>query len=273
MTLSLPASRHFSVSAFTALQQLRRYVLDHGVDPVVAASAPRSIDASFAAADIEAGLALDRLLPAEIVFDDYAPCLRMCLSTLIAHHLPWWRVFFPAGRKRVLEVLSDSEYQLFSNAGLVDSVPTPQALEWWYKIQAIVRGEQDTSKSLQGGIAEIWTLEYERERLAELGIDLEPEWTGFETNGLGYDVRSYDAGPFGPVARLIEVKSTEATPPRAIITRGEWKSAQIFGDAFLFYLWKSPGKQLRTISVTEMASNIPDNKGAGSWLEVEVSFP
>jgi hypothetical protein len=273
VTLSLPAHRHFSVSAFTALQRLRQYTSEHGVDSVSAAAALSVIDATFAAADMEAGLSLDRLLSPETRFDDYPASLRVAIETLIAHHLPWWRPFFPAGRKPVLDALTDSERQLFSNAGLVDTVPTEAALEWWYRIQATVRGEKDASQSLQGGVAEILTLEHERARLKDLGIDLQPELSGFETNGLGYDVKSYDPGPFGPVARLIEVKSSKHTPPRLILTRGEWKAALQYGDAFLFHFWRLPTKHLKALTVSDMGAHIPDNRGAGSWLEVEVAFP
>lgn len=272
MIFSLPAHRHFSVSAFIAVQRLRAHASDYSVDAVTAASALELIDATFAASDVEAGLSLDRLLPSEFKFDDYASSVRDCLSFLIAHHLPWWRSFFPSGRKRVVEALSDSELQLFAHASLLDNIPTPASLEWWYKIQALVRGERDVSQSMQGGLAEIWTLDHERDRLKALGIDLQPELSGFETSDVGYDVKSYDRGPYGPVVRLIEVKSSKSDPPRIVLTRGEWRSAEQSGEAFLFHLWKLPAKELQTITVAEMAPNIPQNLGKGSWQEVEILF-
>jgi hypothetical protein len=268
----LSPTRHFSVSAFTAVELIRTYKATHSVDAVAAASALHELDASFAAADVEAGLSLDQLLPADIDFFDTTVSLRQSLWFLIEHHQPYWRRYCASGRRALIEALTVSESQLFANAELTAAIPCVDALEWWYRLQALVRGLENAAKSLQGGKAEILTLIYERERLQALGIDLEPEWVGFESFGVGYDVRSYDPGPYGPVARLIEVKSSKRNPPRMILTRGEWDAAKKYGESFVFYLWRMPQDERQELSVAQIAAHVPDDKGQGSWMNLEIVF-
>ncbi|UPT64925.1 MAG: DUF3883 domain-containing protein [Hyphomonadaceae bacterium JAD_PAG50586_4] len=268
----LAPSRHFSVSAFTAVELIRAYKTTYNVDAVAAASALNRLDASFAAADVEAGLSLDQLLPADIDFVDTVASLRRAICFLIEHHRPHWRPYCASGRRALLEALSLSELQLFDNAALTATIPCLEALEWWYRLQALVRGLENSAKSLQGGKAEILTLMYERERLQALGIGLEPEWVGFETFGVGYDVRSYDPGPYGPVARLIEVKSSKRNPPRMILTRGEWDAAKKYGDSFVFHLWRLPKEERVEYSVAEIAAHVPDDSGQGRWSFLEIVF-
>lgn len=266
------ATQHFSTSAFTALELIRTYKRAHAIDAVEAATSLNEIDASFAASDIDAGLSLDRLLPGEIDFQQPASSLRRALSFLIEHHQPNWRAYCVTGRQALLDALSVSELQLFANAELTAPIPCLEALQWWYALQAQVRGDGNLTKSLQGGQAEILTLIYEQKRLNELGIDLAPEWVGFETFGVGYDVRSYDKGPYGPVARLIEVKSSKRSPARMILTRGEWDAALKYGASFVFHLWLLPQEERREFSSSQIGAHIPDDNGSGRWSNVEIVF-
>jgi hypothetical protein len=270
VTPGVPAERHFTTSAFTALFRIRQYVGAYGVEPVDAASSLSVIDAGFAASDIEAGLSLHSLLPEPLAGESAGIAYRQVLDFLVEHHRPWWRSLFPSGREHVRTNLAEAEHQLLSDAGLFKRPASQDVMAWWYAIQARVRAEQNLRLSVQGGEAELWTLEFERKKLAGLGIELEPELTGFETNGAGYDIKSYDPGPFGPVARLIEVKSTRSKPPRLILTRGEWDAALQYGDAFEFHLWEIETKSLRIIPSAEMATHMPQDCGGGRWLQVEV---
>ncbi|WP_183664872.1 DUF3883 domain-containing protein [Phyllobacterium trifolii] len=54
-------------------------------------------------------------------------------------------------------------------------------------------------------------------------------------------ILSYDAGEEEPVARLIEVKSTIASPLRFFVTRNEWDTCQNMGVAYRFHVWDLSG--------------------------------
>ncbi|BDV36590.1 protein NO VEIN domain-containing protein [Methylocystis iwaonis] len=52
-----------------------------------------------------------------------------------------------------------------------------------------------------------------------LGINMPPVWMAVEDNTAGYDIQSFDMGAEGPVVRLIEVKSTIASPLSFFLSR------------------------------------------------------
>lgn len=261
-----------SSSAFSALVAIRGYITDHGVDVEVAVLALAASSADFSNSNVEIAKKLHHLLPASLTFADPAQDMRAALALLIEQERPWWRKMFPSGRSLVSTSLTDDERQAFADAELFQSPPTKPVMSWWYQIQAQVRAEQDVVLSDRGGEAELWTLDYERERLQSLGITLEPELKGFENNALGYDVKSYDLGSSSPIARLIEVKSSTAHPPRIVLPRREWDAARDYGAAYRFYLWWGAVPKLAIFTTPQMATHIPQDQGEGEWQEVEITF-
>ena len=120
--------------------------------------------------------------------------------------------------------------------------------------------------------AEQLTMEYEIKRLTALGIDIPPIWKGLDDNWAGYDVLSYDPGPFGPVNRMIEVKSTINSPLRFMLTRNEWDKAVELAAAYLFHIWdmaKVP-PILYERRVAEVAPHIPSDNAKGKWRNAEI---
>jgi hypothetical protein len=93
-----------------------------------------------------------------------------------------------------------------------------------------------------------------------------------EDNTAGYDSLSYDPGVPAPINKLIEVKSTIASPLRFILTRGEWEKAKSIGDAYGFYIWNlglnPPVLYVKT--VTDVAPHIPADSEKGKWRTVEI---
>lgn len=273
MSGAIPSPGIFSASAFNALIAIRRYMNEHQVDASEACSSLVSLSPDFASSNRTKALSLHARLPIGLAFVDAVADRQLCLEILIEEERPWWRKLFPSGRGIVRTALTDDEQQVFADAGLFDMPPSGSTLGWWYRIQAIVRAEQDTTQSVQGGDAELRTLAFERDRLAKLGLALEPELVGFENNGLGYDVKSYDPGEAEPVARLIEVKSSTSSPPRMFIPRREWDAALQYGASFFFYLWH--GKQaekLTILTAEQVAAHMPADQGDGEWQDVEVTF-
>jgi len=262
----------FRMSAFAALIGIRRYIRDHsGISAKEAAISLQRSDADFSAADFASALRLHELLPSEIDFVDPEASLRDGLSVLITTHRPFWYRYFPYGRQRLAAVLTQDELQTFRSAGLFDQHP-PAVVAWWDALATLARSVEDERLNAQGRHAEKLSLEYERKRMASIGISEHPRWVALDDNSAGYDIQSFDQTPHGLKNILIEVKSSKRNPPRMILTRGEWDAAAKYGDSYMFHLWKLPTEQLIVKSVSEISAHIPGDSGDGKWTEVEIQF-
>jgi hypothetical protein len=127
-------------------------------------------------------------------------------------------------------------------------------------------------KMSQAREAEVLTMDYERKRLKDLGIGKELQWIGLDDCFAGYDVLSYDRGEFAPTNRMIEVKSTTASPLRFVVTRSEWEQAHKSGTAYIFHIWdleKTP-PVLYERTTAQVALHIPSDNGKGRWKTAEI---
>lgn len=273
MISSSNVAPEFRMSAFAAVIGLRRYLHDHPNAPLdEAVLALQRTDADFAAADFESGLRLHTMLPSEIDFAEPDVCIRSSLSVLIEWQNPWWLRFFPSGRQRLATVLTQDELQTFRSARLFDEMPSPDVVAWWDRLAARVRAQDNERFTEQGRRGEMLSLEYERKRLLTEGIESEPRWIALEDNSAGYDINSFRKTAFGISNMLIEVKSSMRTPPRIILTRGEWKAAEQYGAAYVFHVWSLPDEALLIKTVDEMKDHIPEDRGNGHWSDVEIQF-
>src|SRR5262249_37569117 len=141
------------------------------------------------------------------------------------------------GRQKFVLKLSRDEQQCFREAGLLARPPSQPVRLWWDRISGQARLAADQIKLEQGRAAEILSISRETERLRRIGIQREPIWISVEDNTAGYDVLSYDSGVVEPTNRLIEVKSTTASPLRFNLTRNEWNKALEFGTSYHFHIW------------------------------------
>jgi len=176
------------------------------------------------------------------------------------------------GRQRFVKKLEPNDQDIFAAAGLLEN-PTPlHVVMWWDSVSGYARLFSDQEKMEQGRAAEILTLDYERERLNSIGINVEPKWPGLDDNFAGYDVLSYDHGPGGIVNRLIEVKSTTLSPMRFVVTRNEWSKAVQAADAYLFHVWDMSQTPpiLHIRKVGEVAPHIPNDCGKGAWKNADI---
>jgi hypothetical protein len=125
---------------------------------------------------------------------------------------------------------------------------------------------------VQARAAEQLTIDYEIKRLKEVGIDKAPIWKGLDDNFAGYDVLSYDKGEFGLLNRMIEVKSTTASPLRFFLSRPEWEQALKAGPAYFFHVWdmakNPPVLYVRTSA--QIAPHIPSDNEKGKWSNAEI---
>jgi hypothetical protein len=95
---------------------------------------------------------------------------------------------------------------------------------------------------------------------------------GLEDNTAGYDILSYDPGSPVPTKRLIEVKSTIASPLRFILSRAEWQKAKGVGAAYSFHVWNmQPDPPVLYVKTVEnVAPHIPGDFEKGKWKTVEI---
>ena len=263
-------SRTFSMSAFEGARQVR---IRRNASPTRTIAEIveliRAVEAEGPSYDFEAAIHLDGVLASISSLDDANGFYRDCIEVCIRQHRPMWARTIIYGRKLV-QKLSADEQQCFIASGLMDDPPSEDTVAWWDKTAAIARLVGDGFKMEQGRAAEKMTLEHEIKRLATLGINATPRWVSVDDNKLGYDILSFDKGPAQPVARVIEVKSTIASPPRYYVTRNEWDVCKKMGDAYLFHIWDMKTGNLFERKRVDVEPHIPEDKNNGKWSVAEI---
>lgn len=272
MSGAISTERLFSLPCFEGLRLFRKYMIDHpdlAIPDLLALI--DSIEADAHSLDMEASVYLSEIVEKDCPLDGHA-FYQTCIRGVLLKHQPIWAKLMRQGRQRFVKKLDPNDQDIFAAAGLMEN-PTPlHVVTWWDSVSGYARLLTDQEKMEQGRAAEIMTLEYERERLKALGINLEPEWPGFDDNFAGYDVLSYDHGPHGIQNKLIEVKSTTASPLRFTLTRNEWEKAERAGNSYHFHVWDMTQSPPRLVerTVADVAPHIPVDNGKGRWANTQV---
>lgn len=268
-----PFERLFSMGALEALRILRIYSRQHAdLSLRDLTSLVLSVDVGARGQDFEAGAALADIVLPSVEVEDGARFYRSCIESIIFAKRPVWLRVMRYGRAVFAGKLTRDEAQCFHAAGLMVEPVTDDVLSWWRRLQAHARQVSEIEAQERAQQAEQLSLAYERERLAQLNIEHSPKWMGFEDNTAGYDVLSFDRGVVEPTNRLIEVKSTIASPLRFFLTRNEWDQAVKFGERYHFHIWDmsiDPPK-LYERSRAQVEPNIPSDNGKGRWQNVLV---
>lgn len=229
------------------------------------------VEADAQSLDLEASAQLSTLVQNGTYLDSRV-FYQTCIKAILLKRQPAWTRTMKRGRKRFAKELDPNDRAIFDAAGLMVDPPSREIVEWWDDISGQARHTFGLENMQQGREAELLTIEGERKRLLSIGVYKEPEWLGLDDNFAGYDVLTYDSVSTGIVNRLIEVKSTIASPPRFIVSRNEWKQAEKSGEAYSFHIWdmQRHPPQLHIRSVAEVAPHIPTDNGRGHWTNVEV---
>ena len=265
--------RMFSMGAFEALRLVRISRVDFpekdffGVVEIVT-----TVQGGGAAFDYEAAFHLDTIVAPVTPTLEAIIFYRECIQASILQHRPMWVRTIPLGRRKFAQKLERDESQCFSSAGLLEELPSTATIEWWDRISAQTRSHLDNIKMAQARDAERRSLEHESARIARLGIEQKPVWMSIEDNTAGYDILSFDRGAEGSIARVLEVKSTIASPLRFFVTRNEWETCQKMGSAYHFHIWDMRTGTLFERTGTDVASHIPRDQGRGRWSNVEIKL-
>ena len=272
MTLVISTERIFSLPCLEGLRLLRQYRSMHpnlGSSDLIALI--ENVEADGESLDLIASKHLDTLVDQNCSMDG-SLFYQACIKAILVKHQPIWSKTMRAGRSRFIRILDLNEQDVFAAAGLMDDPPPIEVIKWWDDVSGQARMITDLSKMEQGRAAELLTLEHECQRLAGIGISKAPEWPGLDDNYAGYDVLSYDVGEFGLVNRMIEVKSTTASPLRFYVTRNEWNRAQKAPSAYLFHIWdmSQDSEILYIRTVADVAPHIPSDNKKGVWSTAEI---
>lgn len=273
---SIPFGRLMSMPTFEGLRILRTLyhrMPEAGCDELM--SLIRNTDPNAPSYDLEAAIFLHDLVPYSAPHSG-VHFYRACLHQVLLMELPEWAKLITLGRGRFIKRLKAAEYRdvrsLFRQAKLLDDPPSIEDVEWWDAVQAHVRQNIDADKMKRAREAELLTISYERDRLAKLGLPYQPVWMAIDDNTVGYDVLSFNAGHFGPLNKLIEVKSSIASPLRFYLTRNEWEQAEKFGEAYVFHVWDMQKKPpaLYELSVADVSLHVPTDNADGKWSTVVI---
>lgn len=259
------------MGAFEALRVVREKMRSiPGVSLEMAIQIVQRIDADSTGLDFAAATQLHAYVSSEVPLEPAAEFYQGCLAALLrTAELKWIRSVV-LGRQKILSQVSRDGLQCFRAALLADEYPSEAVVQWWDALASDVRTNQDSGKLARGRAAERMTVDHERQRLIKTGIPDRPRWVSIDDNTAGFDVLSFDHGAFGTVNRMIEVKSSVASPLRYYVSRNEWESAEKYGDAFFFYIWNmnvSP-PQLYVKSADDVRLHVPSDSGDGKWTSV-----
>jgi hypothetical protein len=263
------ASRLFSMSAFEALRSIRIYRRNYPRLPV-AELTNLIISIDPGGFDYAAAGHLDRYVPASAEPHKPATFYRACIEGLIQQK-PIWMKTVVLGRRKFTQKLSRDEEQCFRLAGLLDDKLDSNVVDWWDMISSQMRRLSSEDAMRRARAAERLSLQYECKRLERFGILKPPIWMSIEDNTAGYDILSYDPGNIDPINKLIEVKSTVASPARFFVTRNEWNTALKFAPRYYFHIWDLHSDRLYECTAAEIAMKIPsDNEPRGRWTTAEI---
>lgn len=267
----ISTERLFAMPAFEGLREIRRRLLETPqADLTDIIAAIKLTEADAVALDLESSFELHGMVQdCELDGNDF---YRSCIRAVILSRFPIWVKTIKFGRLVFAGKLEEDDFTIFENAGLLESPPGLDVVEWWDNIGHNVKLETDLEKMAQARVAEKLSWDFEKQRLSDLGIEQDPVWVGLDDNTAGFDILSYEPGEPEITNKLIEVKSTVASPLRFYVTRNEWSKAVKSKDHYFFHIWdmqKNPAC-LHVRTPAEVEPHIPTDNGKGKWSNAEI---
>lgn len=221
-------------------------------------------------ADYSAALRLHDVLPTTPV--DRVETFRFVVEWFVITFDPPWIQSLRRGRDGLLQLCEPDVVACFDRAGAMEDTPTPDAIEWFDKLVSRAYLKLDTAHLALGRKAERLSYELERTALAADTRASDVTWVALNDNAAGYDIKSVVKRDDCYLPKLIEVKASQQDPARIFISRHEWETARRMSEFYVFHVWHLPKLRVREITASEMALNIPDDRGQGRWQNVEVDI-
>ena len=227
--------------------------------------------------EVDADLLFIQDDPRAIEEEDRLDTKRRMLSRMIVVEEPKWIRFLRMGATDAfVGKLTSNEKQLFREFGLLTQggvLRDENAEKWWYDAQNLGWEVENKIRSEHGKIGEELSMKWEETRTR-----LRPIWVSRKDSGAGFDIQSIQAHD-DPRQKLIEVKAT--TSGSVYVTRNEVKICDENRDSYCFHIWRLNRDErmkslLCTLNAEEVLQHIPENRGSGSWVDVEIpirAFP
>jgi hypothetical protein len=197
--------------------------------------------------------------------------LRHSILEIAKSDRPLWARAAILGREKALRCFDEDLAQCFRDADLLGKPISPDSHSWWESLAREIRQLQEIEQSRIGAIAEQLTLDYERRRLLELGIQATPYAVSLEDQTLGYDVRSYAVQHDGSVIPIfIEVKGTMASEAQFFLSKNEWNACLRMHPQYSVYVWEVNSCRLTVLTREDLKGHIPVDQGQGTWTSVRI---
>ncbi|WP_211703145.1 protein NO VEIN domain-containing protein [Paraburkholderia aspalathi] len=194
--------------------------------------------------------------------------LRRALLDYVEVFRPPWLMMTLDGRLRTLTFAPIEFRQSMVEAYLAEGCDD-EVIEFWDRLAAIARGQQDIKLSAVGREGERLTIAYEKQRTG-----VAPVWRSIESNADGYDVMSI-VSDVDHAQLQIEVKASSIGLSGILhLTRNEWDATESMPH-HTFHLWDLSNQlapRLATVPRVLMEAHIPTDRGTGRWGEAEIPF-
>jgi hypothetical protein len=193
--------------------------------------------------------------------------LRQQLLDVIVVMRPSWRGLLGRGRVEASRFFDRDTRQMFVESGLL-ATADDDVVDWWDTVSGAVRSGAAVESLQTGRRGERLTLAAERSR-----TEREPVWQSVESNLCGYDVLSIvRRGSTMPLRIEVKASSETIEYARFFISRSEWEAA-LSGSKYVFHVWAlKPSVRVATLSVADVESHIPSDRGLGEWQQTTVRY-
>ena len=261
-----------SMSAVTALGHLRRYALTSGQSVEDAFAVVPKTTADRSPHDYVSAMHLHLLVDEENTLDDLVGGLHSLILDLLKSERPAWLSVVQSGRDYVRRYLSENVDQVFETAGLFDSPPSLEVVDWWDGLASVGWSQLDQQNLTRGREAEWKSLEYERERLRALGCPNEPRWVSVDDNQAGYDIATWESLNQEWELLPLEVKSTVKPAPEFHLSRYEFDTCKSMQRGYRFHVWTN-NDVLYIFEREAIISLAPTDSDQSQWQDAVFKFP
>jgi hypothetical protein len=195
------------------------------------------------------------------------------LSSIRRFEVPWLSTVL-RGRDRLWTKMPRDQRQCLVDLDVFESPPSEEARRFWDELNSLARFQEAQAQLSSGTRAEILAFQTERSALIAVGRpDLWPIMASMDDSSLGYDIQSFAHDGNIEEPRYIEVKGFKGTRADFFVSRGQWEAAKRFRDQYRLQVWSIDREELFCLlSFSDLATHIPDDRGAGRWQELLVSL-